>query len=121
MNYFIDILTNTYQENSLLSTSRHINLTIASNWIIASLRSRLLGTKSPSFLKVLLMVFFCPVELLGRKDLSNNLPVQLLLLLFQRLYGCLLLFRCVIVYSRPVLCSYIITLSHRKIKLLHSA
>jgi len=96
------------------------NLTIASNWIVASLWSRLLGAKSATFLEVLLMVFFCPVELLGRKNLSNNLPVQLLLLLFQGLCGCLLLFRCVKVYSRPVLCSHIITLSQRKNKLLLS-
>lgn len=92
-------------------------LTIAPNWVIASFSSRLLETESTPFLKVLLMVLLSPVELLGRKNLSSNLPAQLLLLLFQRLFSYFLLFRSVKVYSRSVLCSHIIPLLHTKIQM----
>jgi len=70
-------------------------------------------TKPTPFLKVLLVVLLCSVELLGRKNLSNNRPVQLLLLLFQRFPGSLLLLFRVVVYSRSVLCSHIIPLPQR--------
>jgi hypothetical protein len=63
------------------------------------------------------MVLLSSVELLGRKDLGNNLPAQQLLLLFQRIFSCFLLFRGVVVYSWSVLCSNVISLSHKKIQL----
>ena len=98
----------------LQSIPRLQNLAIASNWIIAALLSRLRETKSSSFCKVLLVVFLCSVKLFGRQNLSNNLPVQQLLLPFHGLQSFLLLLWCVIVYSRSVLRSYITSLAIRR-------
>lgn len=109
--------SNTVSYWSLRINSHYQQLTIAPNWVIASFSSRLLETESTTFLKVLLMVLLSPVELLGRKNLSSNLPAQLLLLLFQRLFSYFLLLRSVKVYSRSVLCSHIIPLSHTKIQM----
>lgn len=97
------------------------NLAIASDWIIAAFAGRLFKAKTAPFLEVLLMVFLCSVELLGRQNLGYDLPVQQILLMLQRLPCCLLLLRCVKVYTRSVLRSHIITLCLSRIfKLLGS-
>ncbi len=76
-----------------------VNLAIASDWIIATFLSRLLETKPTPFCKVLLVVFLCSVELLGRQNLANNLPVQFFLMFFQRFPCHLLLLGSIEVYS----------------------
>jgi hypothetical protein len=97
------------------------NLTIASDRIIAAFAGRLFKAKTAPFLEVLLMVFLCSVELLSRQNLGYDLPVQQILLMLQRLPCCLLLLRCVEVYTRSVLRSHIITLCLSRIfKLLGS-
>lgn len=60
------------------------------------------------------MVFLCWVEFLGRQNLSYYLPVQNLLLTLQRLLCCILLLRCVEVYTRSVLCPHIIPLAIKR-------
>ena len=93
--------------------SRRENLAVASDRIIAAFFSRLLESKTATFLKVLLVVLLSPVELLGRQNLSDDFPIQDFLLFFQRLLGRLLLLRSVKVYPGSVLCSHIITLPWR--------
>jgi hypothetical protein len=85
-------------------------LAVASDWIVASLLSRLPKTKAAPFRKVLLVVLLGSVELLGRQNLCNNRSVHDLLVFLQRFTCCLLLLRCVEVDSGSVLRSHITTL-----------
>lgn len=85
-------------------------LAVASDWIVASLLSRLPKTKAAPFRKVLLVVLLGSVELLGRQNLCNNRSVHDLLVFLQRFTCCLLLLRRVEVDSGSVLRSHITTL-----------
>lgn len=87
-----------------------INLTVATDGVIAALGGRL-STSIPTALRqILLMILFGPVEFLGRKNFSDDWSIQCLLMAFQRLPDGFLLLRRVEVYSRPVLSTYITSL-----------
>lgn len=93
-----------------------LTLAIATDRVIAAFRRRLFKAETAPFLKVLLMVFLCSVEFLGRQNLSYNLPVQEFLLTLQRLLCCIFLLRCVEVYTRSVLRPHIISLPTKDYK-----
>ena len=84
---------------------------VATNWIVAAFLRWLPETESATLCKVLLVILFSSVKLLGRQYLTHYLPVQKLLLPVPRFQCCFLLFRCVEVNPRSVLSSYVVPLN----------
>ena len=71
-------------ESIYFSPANRVALTIASDGIVASFLNRLPETKATPLCKILLMILFSSVKFLSRQDLSNNIPVQYLLLSVSR-------------------------------------
>lgn len=84
---------------------------IAADRVITTFSSRLLKTKAPTFLKVLLMILLGPIEFLCGKDFSDDLPLPGSLLLLHGFSSSLFLFWRVEIYSRSILCPNIVSLN----------